>query len=217
VAATVSPAYSDSGLAASTSYSYRISAYDGAGNNSAQSAAVSASTISGTTSGVTVRVYESAEDGTARRWDIPDPYPAGASVSNVFDAVRNSRVIKLSGTGTSNAYRLLKGDLTNWNHPSLSVLEWSMRFNENFNIIVNVATTVGDRTLVYNAGNTNSASGQFIYTGLGAAAKDGTWRTFVRDLQTDLRRVHPGATVTMVKAFKVRGSGKLDDVKLRSN
>ncbi len=38
------PTYTDSGLTASTNYSYSVSAFDGAGNNSAQSAAVQATT-----------------------------------------------------------------------------------------------------------------------------------------------------------------------------
>ncbi|TAJ98233.1 MAG: hypothetical protein EPO39_18740 [Candidatus Manganitrophaceae bacterium] len=41
---TVSPSYSDTGLTASTSYSYSVSAYDAAGNESAQSAASAVST-----------------------------------------------------------------------------------------------------------------------------------------------------------------------------
>jgi chitodextrinase len=39
------PSYTDNGLAESTTYSYRLSSYDAAGNNSAQSASVSITTI----------------------------------------------------------------------------------------------------------------------------------------------------------------------------
>jgi chitodextrinase len=45
VGTTVTPGYSDSGLLAATLYSYRVAAYDAAGNVSAQSSAVSATTL----------------------------------------------------------------------------------------------------------------------------------------------------------------------------
>jgi len=44
---------------------------------------------------------------------------------------------------------------------------------------------------------------------------DGTWRTFVRDLQKDLKEAQPAATITKVNAFLIRGSGKVDDIMLR--
>ena len=49
IATTTGTSYSDSGLTSATTYSYRISAYDAAGNTSAQTAAVSATTQSGGT------------------------------------------------------------------------------------------------------------------------------------------------------------------------
>src|SRR4029079_523583 len=45
IATTTTPSYSNTGLAASTSYSYTVAAYDAAGNASAPSAAASASTL----------------------------------------------------------------------------------------------------------------------------------------------------------------------------
>jgi chitodextrinase len=45
IATTASPSFSNTGLSPSTSYSYSVSAYDAAGNNSAQSASASATTL----------------------------------------------------------------------------------------------------------------------------------------------------------------------------
>jgi chitodextrinase len=45
IATTTSPSYNNTGLAASTAYSYTVAAYDAAGNNSAQSGAISATTL----------------------------------------------------------------------------------------------------------------------------------------------------------------------------
>jgi hypothetical protein len=49
VAASAGNSYSDIGLSPATAYSYRVSAYDAAGNNSAQSGSVSATTQASTT------------------------------------------------------------------------------------------------------------------------------------------------------------------------
>jgi chitodextrinase len=45
IATTTTPSYADNGLSSSTQYTYAVSAYDAAGNNSAQSASISATTL----------------------------------------------------------------------------------------------------------------------------------------------------------------------------
>ena len=50
--------------------------------------------------------YEDAADGSTKGWDIYDTSPGGASIKNVYDSDRQSRVIQLSGSGTENGYRL---------------------------------------------------------------------------------------------------------------
>jgi chitodextrinase len=61
-----SPSYQDSGLAASTSYTYNVSAFDAAGNTSAQSASASATTQAGPPPGGTITSFQltSAVGGT---------------------------------------------------------------------------------------------------------------------------------------------------------
>jgi len=56
---TTGTTYSDAGLSASTTYSYSVSAYDAAGNVSAQSGSVSAATSSNSASPATVSTYVS--------------------------------------------------------------------------------------------------------------------------------------------------------------
>jgi hypothetical protein len=51
VGTSVAASYSDTGLTASTTYSYTVSAYDAAGNNSAQSTAASATTLAASSGG----------------------------------------------------------------------------------------------------------------------------------------------------------------------
>ena len=47
-------------------------------------------------------------------------------------------------------------------------------------------------------------------------ASDGRWRTFIRDLQMDLKEAQPGVRILEVNGFFVRGSGRVDDIELRS-
>ncbi len=75
-------------------------------------------------------VYEDAEDGQIRGWDIYDASPAGASIANVYDANRKSSVIELVGSGTSNGFRLRNEDGTKWNNSTHFTIQWSMKFSE---------------------------------------------------------------------------------------
>lgn len=174
-------------------------------------ASFSASAQSGET------VYENAEDGTIRGWSVYDSDPAGAAVSNVYDTARGSRVIRLSGSGLLNGYRLLKDDLTRWGNTGQFIVQWSMRYYEDFTIYLELETSAGRRYVVYRPLNTSSlGAGEYVSYGLGSSAKDGTWRTYTRDLRADLQKAQPGVTILRVNAFLIRGSGRVDDIKLKS-
>ncbi len=94
-------------------------------------------------------VYEDAEDGQIRGWDIYDASPAGASIANVYDANRKSSVIELVSSGTSNGFRLRNEDGTKWNNSTHSTIQWSMKFSNTFVIYIDLETTAGHRYLVY--------------------------------------------------------------------
>ncbi len=66
--------YSNTGLTASTAYTYTVSAYDAAGNNSAQSASASATT-------------QSASTNTVYGGVIVAPYPTSATSTNLAPAI----------------------------------------------------------------------------------------------------------------------------------
>ena len=89
-------ATSNTGLAASTSYSYRVRAYDGAGNNGGYSATASATTLASTgntlSNGVTVSSL-SAVTGNSLNYTMS--VPSGAS---------NLRFVTSGGTGDADLY-----------------------------------------------------------------------------------------------------------------
>ena len=162
-------------------------------------------------------VYENAKDFNIDGWDIYDVSPTGATITNVFDIDRQSQVIELTGAGWTNGYRLRNADFSNWTNTSQFVIEWSMNYNEAYIVIVKVSTTAGTRYLRYEAVNTDAlGTGRTIYYGLGGSiTKDGQWHTYIRDLQADLSLAQPGATILSVNYMMFRGSGRVDDIKLR--
>ena len=157
--------------------------------------------------------YEDAEDGTTKRWQIYDNSPGGATFKNVYDNDRQSHVIQFSGSGTQNGYRLQFNDGTQSQNSSEFVIQWSMKYSENFNVYISVQTTSGHRYICYTPIDYDSlGSDNYIHYGLGSDVIDGGWHTFVRDLKADLDEAQPGVKILEVNGFLIRGSGKVDDI-----
>lgn len=168
-------------------------------------------------SGPPPTIYEDSEDGSVGRWEIYDNVPAGAVVSNVFDAGRQSQVIDFSGASWTNGYVLRNSDLKEWRDGSGNILEWSMNYAETYIITVKVMTVAGARYLRYTAVDSNGlGTAATVNLGLGSGTRDGQWRTYIQDLQQDLALAQPGLEILEVNAFFVQGTGRVDDVKLHS-
>lgn len=160
-------------------------------------------------------VYENPSDGAKYGWSVFYGDPAGAKISNVYDDTLGRRVISLNGAGLTNGYQLQNPDGTPWNDTDHRLLTWWMQFGEDFSIQVDVDTTAGHRTLVYDAldydqlGNSST-----VHHGLGPDARDGKWRVFARHLQEDLSEAQPGVTITAVNGILIYGSGRIGEVNL---
>jgi len=181
-------------------------------------------------------LYEDAEDGdttgntppNVRGWFVYDNTPSGAVISNVYDAEKNSRVIRFVGPGnTNNGYMLGDWYPTSpgtWNNTSEFNVHWCSKYNSNFVVYMRVYTTIPNpqnnslqRYVYYTASNSNtglSSNGSYIHHGLGSDKADGKWHSFNRDLQADLNEFEPGNTITSVTAFLIRGTGSVDDIYL---
>jgi len=160
-------------------------------------------------------VYEDAEDGDTNGWSI-FAGDEGATIRNIDDATRGSRVIELSGDGRGNGYILGARQGANaWNNRRNSILSWCMNYTEPFTIYISVETTNGRRYLTYTPQDDNRGlRGQYILYGLGANVANGTWRDFSRNLADDINSVEPGNQLLSVNAFMIRGSGRLDDIRM---
>ena len=169
--------------------------------------------IAHTISPVSMTNYEDAEDGLSTRWQIYDNSPGGATIKNVYDNDRQSRVIQFSGSRTQNGYRLQINDDTQWQNSSEFAIQWSMKYSENFYVYISVQTTSGHRYLYYTRVDYDGlGSNNYIHYGLGKNVANGKWHTFVRDLKADLDEAQPGVKILKVNGFLIRGSGKVDDI-----
>jgi hypothetical protein len=93
-----------------------------------------------------------------------------------------------------------------------------MKYSEYFNVYIDVETTAGHRYIYYTSDDYNDLDqGEYVHHGLGSGVIDGKWHTFVRDLQADLKEAQPGVTILKVNGFLIRGSGKVDDIKLHDS
>ncbi|MHB9139894.1 MAG: putative glycoside hydrolase, partial [Victivallaceae bacterium] len=161
-------------------------------------------------------VYEDAENGNTAGWDVYDNDPSG-TVSNVYDTERAGQVITLAGGGWDTGYRKRTDANADWNNSTQFALEWKIKYSERFSIYIALNTSAGLRYLAYTSNySTPGGTGTYVYYNLGTGTADGKWHTIVRDLKADLARYQPTVTLNSVNAFLIRGSGCVDDIRLRT-
>jgi len=81
--------------------------------------------------------------------------------------------------------------------------------------ISNVYDDNRHRYMMYTPVDENElGDGTYVRYGLDKSVRDGNWHTFMRDLQADLEEVQPGVVIQEVNGFLIRGSGRVDDIKL---
>lgn len=96
-------------------------------------------------------VYEDSEDESIIGWDVYDKTPEGATITNVYDEEKDSRVIKLDGDATKNGFRLRKDDLSSWKNTSDSIIKWEMKYDESYTVYIDVLTSVGKNICIIQA------------------------------------------------------------------
>ena len=160
-------------------------------------------------------IWEDAEDGNTFGWTIYDNVPTGASINIVTDDEISSQVVEFTGDATNNGYKLRQADGSDLGDTEHAIIQWSHKYSETFLIYVAAETTQGFRYIYYTALDTdNRGSGNYVHHGLGTAAKDGSWQTFTRDLSYDLKDAQPDNELLSIQAFLVRGSGRMDNIRL---
>ena len=160
---------------------------------------------------VSATLYEDASDGTIDKWRIYDNNPEGAVVKNIVDSEKNN-VISVTGNGYLNGFKIggFGGQEYTWKNSSETVLQWSMKTDKKFFILVSLKTTKGNCFLRYEATNYSHGS----IHGLGKSSTDGQWRVFRRDIEADLRDANVTDTLLEINGFYIKGTALLDDIQL---
>ncbi len=161
-------------------------------------------------------VYADGEDGSITTWQYYGNATNNADINIVYDSAIASNVIEINTDATSNGYRLYADNMQNWDNGAQLAIEWDFRYNESYVIYISVDTAQGHRYLYYSASNSDglgTAPG-YIHHGLGTQTLDNNWHSISRDLAADLAEVEPDNTIIDVNGFLIRGSGRVDNIKL---
>ncbi len=166
-------------------------------------------------SAASIVVYEDAEDGEIIRWRIDENSP-GASIQNIYDSDKKSNVIKLSSDAFLNSFNLQKADGSYWNDAGHKIIQWEMKYSDDFVVSVAVQTSNGVRYLSFTPEEKDALGKDTdVFHGLGADSKNGKWRAYIIDLGYALQEAQPNATLNSVLGFYVNGSGLVDDIRTR--
>ncbi len=143
-------------------------------------------------------------------------------IEEVFDVDLDSNVTSFSEHPGDNYF--VHGDWHNdsersWANQKQTRIQWSSLFTSgDFRIYIEVATTDGRRILTYKPLDIDEGPGQnypeYVRFGLGSDAVDGTWKNFQRDLDADLKSFEPAVDVIQVNGFRMKGTGRIDDLRM---
>jgi hypothetical protein len=164
-------------------------------------------------------IYEDAEDGEDTRWTVYDNNPTGATINNVYDTQKASKVIKLQGDGKKNGYILGAWDAQKgWKNTTNKEFSVDVKFSEDFVIYLSVITTKGHRFMTYaprsgDKGLVVQGGYTYIHLALDPNTANGSWKTIARNLEADLKKYEPDNQLFAINAFLIRGSGCVDNIK----
>jgi|GEM_PF-3154747 len=174
---------------------------------------------------VALTIYEDAQDGLVDGWVIYKE-DNETNISNIYDVDKASNVIKLERGAMSDTYFVLGDKNSGWANNDSNTIQWSMNTTNTFKITILVETTNGTRYIKYDDSNTNR--GQYkedsIQYGLGTASKDGTWKTFTRNLALDLKDANRSSllpeiqqaeannTIVSINGFRIDGNMRVDNI-----
>jgi len=163
-----------------------------------------------------IMMREDAEDGDTEGWQTYGTTD-GATIVNEYDATKRSNVIVLQGDdGLDNGFRF--SNANPWEEEDNFVLSWDMNYSEDFTFFVSVDTEDGYKIFEYKPNNNapTIVSGRYRF-GLGADVNNGTWHTFTRDIQADLKTLDSTKNILKIHRIAIRGSGRLDNIRTMSS
>ena len=166
-------------------------------------------------------LYEDAENGSTHNWRVIDNRPHGATIENIYDDEKESKVIELDGHGKRNAYMIgakYQYQSKAWKNRDERKFSWSMKFDEPYRLTLFVKTKRGLRKFHFTPRDRSFRNRQkdSIVIGLKRRSMNGNWKRFSYNIDKILKRYEPHNRVISINGLRVRGSGSVDDIKLTS-
>lgn len=160
---------------------------------------------------------EDGEHGLASGWRVLQDGCAGnADIQNVSVGGDEGRIIRLCGMNTAPLYAFDAYSDTNLGKASHRFLEMKIKASSVFNIVVSVETNLGIRALRYTARMpraSHPAAHELI--DIDERMMDGTWKTFTRDLESDVSAMYGGdIEYRGLQYIYVRGGMEIDTIRL---
>ncbi|HIM94437.1 MAG TPA: hypothetical protein EYM49_05295, partial [Campylobacterales bacterium] len=158
----------------------------------------------------------------AADWRITTGIPAGGTIENHQENADRGNVVSFSGTDASNSYStgaITSDGAGSWNDTQNDIIQWKMRTEDNFNVIIHTTTANGDRDLIYSTDRSDSgfdnANGE-IGIGLGwsrdgdgapyGQGTDNRWQTYTRNIATDIAEFENGNSLISINGMRVIGT-----------
>ncbi|BBM03720.1 hypothetical protein GL2_37940 [Microbulbifer sp. GL-2] len=166
--------------------------------------------------------FNTSQNINNKNWQIYDSTPAGATLNSVYDSTLKRNVIEISGDGTSNGFRTLQGgQIDAWNITDGTKARAELNLSGEAILYYRLETSKGPAYVSYSSGvqepyiNFSSSSNTTYYTfPLEDKYLDGNWHTFERDILADVAFLDPAAEVQQIKAFYIRGNGRIGTIEV---
>jgi len=108
----------------------------------------------------------------------------------------------------------LEGEIIGGRIETIRQSAGSSKFSDYFTIYVAVDTLNGARYLAYEPRDSDrGVVANYIRFGIGEDAKDGTWKSIIRNLSEDIQKFEPDNRLLAINSLMVRGDGRIDDIK----
>jgi len=94
-----------------------------------------------------------------------------------------------------------------------SQIEFKIKTNQHFVIIISVQTSCGIKEITYVSGEKETDT----YLGLGLKSIDNQWHTFSRDIKDDLQKLYPNERLKSINAMVVKGRISIRNINFKNS
>ncbi len=144
------------------------------------------------------------------QWNILTSYDKNETINTTYNKKKRISTTTFKGSGTRSAYIL---NLSKTEQPKKKLLQWKMKYSEDFVILIDLNSSFGKRTLIY----TPRVGGDYLQFGLGEDSISKEWKEHIRNLDNDLHLYEPKNNILSVNNFIIRGSGSIANLKFLNN